>query len=431
MESKGIKIYTLGCYKNQVDSEKLAGKIESAGINAMHTDKFEGNTLIINTCGFIKDAKEESIEVIMQAIEAKKRGRIGRIVVMGCLSERYKKELREEIPEVDAWFGVESIEQIIQWLNLPEYRERRIIRKLANPPHYAYLKIAEGCSRRCSFCAIPNIRGSHRSRPIDEIMEEAEGLASKGVKEIILISQDLTSYGIDLYKKQMITQLVKHLSESNLFPWIRLHYLLPTSFPEDLLHLMATKDNICPYIDIPLQHISERILKSMHRGIDKASTMALIEKFRTLVPHAALRSTFIVGYPGETEKEFDELLNFIHEVRFERMGVFTYSEEEGTPAALLKDDVNEFTKKRRAELLMEIQSEISFEKNESLIGKTMKVLIDRKEEKYFIGRTIYDSPEVDNEVIIDATHTSLQVGQFYPIIIEKADLYETFGKPYK
>ncbi len=429
MESNNIKIYTLGCYKNQVDSEKLAGKIEKSGGEVVHTNKFEGNTFILNTCGFIGDAKEESIEAIMQAIKAKKEGKIRRIVVMGCLSERYKKELEQEIPEVDAWFGVDSFDQISHWLNLPKYQETGIARKLANPSHYAYLKIAEGCSRKCSFCAIPNIRGSHHSRPINEIMDEAQWLASKGVKEIILISQDLTSYGIDLYKKQMITQLVSQLSESHLFPWIRLHYLFPASFPEDLLHLMATHENICPYIDIPLQHISDRILKSMHRGIDKASTIALIEKFRNLMPHAALRSTFIIGYPGETNKEFNELLNFISDVRFERVGVFTYSEEEGTAAALLNDDVDETTKNLRAEKLMEIQSKISLEKNVALIGKTLEVLIDRKEGDYFIGRTRYDSPEIDNEVWVKSTSAQLQIGQFYPVFIERADLYEIYGKP--
>ncbi|HQQ01577.1 MAG TPA: 30S ribosomal protein S12 methylthiotransferase RimO [Bacteroidales bacterium] len=429
MESNNIKIYTLGCYKNQVDSEKLAGKIEKSGGEVVHTDKFEGNTFILNTCGFIGDAKEESIEAIMQAIKAKKEGKIRRIVVMGCLSERYKKELEQEIPEVDAWFGVDSFDQISYWLNLPKYQETGIARKLANPSHYAYLKIAEGCSRKCSFCAIPNIRGSHHSRPINEIMDEAQWLASKGVKEIILISQDLTSYGIDLYKKQMITQLVSQLSESHLFPWIRLHYLFPASFPEVLLHLMATHENICPYIDIPLQHISDRILKSMHRGIDKASTIALIEKFRNLMPHAALRSTFIIGYPGETNKEFNELLNFISDVRFERVGVFTYSEEEGTAAALLNDDVDETTKNLRAEKLMEIQSKISLEKNVALIGKTLEVLIDRKEGDYFIGRTRYDSPEIDNEVWVKSTSAQLQIGQFYPVFIERADLYEIYGKP--
>lgn len=429
MESNNIKIYTLGCYKNQVDSEKLAGKIEKSGGEVVHTGKFEGNTFILNTCGFIGDAKEESIEAIMQAIKAKKEGKIRRIVVMGCLSERYKKELEQEIPEVDAWFGVDSFDQISYWLNLPKYQETAIARKLANPSHYAYLKIAEGCSRKCSFCAIPNIRGLHHSRPINDIMDEAQWLASKGVKEIILISQDLTSYGIDLYKKQMITQLVSQLSESHLFPWIRLHYLFPASFPEDLLHLMAAHENICPYIDIPLQHISDRILKSMHRGINKASTMALLEKFRNLMPHAALRSTFIIGYHGETDKEFNELLNFISDVRFERVGVFTYSEEEGTAAALLNDDVDETTKNLRAEKLMEIQSKISLEKNVALIGKTLEVLIDRKEGDYFIGRTRYDSPEIDNEVWVKPTSAQLQIGQFYPVFIERADLYEIYGKP--
>lgn len=422
-----IRIVTLGCAKNQVDSERLMGRLAKGGFDVGHGLGRKADILIINTCGFIGDAKAESIDAIMDAIKARRQGKVKQVLVMGCLAQRYMQELRQEIPEIDAWFGVNDEKQILEYLGNPYYNGPFPGRLLASPPHYAYLKIAEGCSRQCSFCAIPAIRGRHISRPIPEIMEEARWLARKGVKEILLISQDLTWYGYDTHRQPMITELVRELSDSGLFPWIRLHYLFPAAFPENLLYLMAERDNIVPYLDIPLQHINDRILKSMRRGINKKETLQLIETFRTLLPNAALRTSFIVGYPGETDQEFEELLEFIETMRFERVGVFTYSEEEGTPAASLHDDVPEEVKKERAQRLMELQAQISLEKNQNLVGQTLKVLIDKKEGHYFVGRTMYDSPEVDNEVLIEAENSNASAGQFYDVLIEKADLYELYG----
>ncbi|MGC8865262.1 MAG: 30S ribosomal protein S12 methylthiotransferase RimO [Bacteroidales bacterium] len=427
MAKHKIRIVTLGCAKNQVDSERLLGRLAQGGFDVGHGLGRKADTLIINTCGFIGDAKAESIDAIMDAIQARKQGKVQQIIVMGCLAQRYMQELRQEIPEIDAWFGVNDENQILEYLGNPYYDGPFPGRRLASPSHYAYLKIAEGCSRQCSFCAIPGIRGRHISRPIPEIMEEARWLAQKGVKEILLISQDLTWYGYDTHRQPMITKLVRELSDSGFFPWIRLHYLFPAAFPESLLYLMAERNNIVPYLDIPLQHINDRILKSMRRGIDKKRTLSLIEKFRALLPHAALRTGFIVGYPGETEQEFEELLEFVEETRFERVGVFTYSEEEGTPAASLQDDVPEEVKKERARRLMELQAEISLEKNQNLVGQTLKVLIDKKEGSYFVGRTPYDSPEVDNEVLIEAENSIASPGHFFDVLIEKADLYELYG----
>lgn len=427
MVKSKIRIVTLGCAKNQVDSERLLGRLAQGGFDVGHGLGRKTDTLIINTCGFIGDAKVESIDAIMDAIEARRQGKVKQVIVMGCLAQRYMHELRQEIPEIDAWFGVNDENQILEYLGNPYYNGPFPGRKLASPSHYAYLKIAEGCSRQCSFCAIPAIRGRHVSRPIPEIMEEARWLAHKGVKEILLISQDLTWYGYDTHRRPMITELVRELSDSGLFPWIRLHYLFPAAFPESLLYLMAERNNIVPYLDIPLQHINDRILKSMRRGLDKKETLQLIKKFRTFLPQAALRTGFIVGYPGETEQEFEELLEFVKSTRFERVGVFTYSEEEGTPAASLSDDIPEEVKKERARRLMELQAEISREKNQNLVGQTLKVLIDKKEGPYFVGRTIYDSPEVDNEVLIESENSNASPGQFYDVLIEKADLYELYG----
>jgi ribosomal protein S12 methylthiotransferase len=428
MAKNKIRIVTLGCAKNQVDSERLLGRLAKGGHDVGHGLGRKADTLIINTCGFIGDAKAESIDAIMDALQAREQGKVKQVIVMGCLAQRYLQELKEEIPEVDAWFGVNDEDKILDFIGNPYYEGPFPGRKLASPSHYAYLKIAEGCSRHCSFCAIPGIRGKHVSRPIPEIMEEARWLSQKGVKEILLISQDLTWYGIDSQGKPMITELVRELSDSGLFPWIRLHYLFPAAFPENLLYLMAERDNILPYLDIPLQHISDRILKSMRRGIGKNDTLKLIQKFRDVLPQAALRTSFIVGYPGETQEEFAELLEFIEQTRFERVGVFTYSEEEGTPAAGLSDDVPEEIKKERASLLMERQSEISLEKNQALIGKSMQVLVDKIEGDWYVGRTIYDSPEIDNEVLIPVSQGQLQTGSFYTVFIEKADLYELFGQ---
>ncbi|NLH53417.1 MAG: 30S ribosomal protein S12 methylthiotransferase RimO [Bacteroidales bacterium] len=431
MAKNKIRIVTLGCAKNQVDSERLLGRLAKGGHDVGHGLGRKADTLIINTCGFIGDAKAESIDAIMDALQAREQGKVKQVIVMGCLAQRYLNELKTEIPEVDAWFGVNDEEKILEFLGNPYYDGPFPGRRLASPPHYAYLKIAEGCSRQCSFCAIPGIRGKHISRPISEIMEEARWLAHKGVKEILLISQDLTWYGIDTHGKPMIADLVKELSDSGLFPWIRLHYLFPAAFPDSLLLLMADRSNIVPYLDIPLQHISDRILTSMRRGIGKKNTLRLIDRFREILPHAALRTSFIVGYPGETEKEFEELLEFIQLTRFERVGVFTYSEEENTPAAGLADDVAEEVKKERARRLMEVQSEISLEKNNALVGKVLQVLIDKKEGEWFIGRSPFDSPEVDNEVLLPAADNELQIGEFYQVLVEKADLYELYGSVIK
>lgn len=424
-----VHIVTLGCSKNQVDSEKLLQKIAKGGMQVKHGMGRKADTLIINTCGFVGDAKAESVEAIMEAIKARDAGKIKRILVMGCLAMRYRDELVKEIPEVDAWFGVDEEAEIVRWLGLQCNSQRFEGRKLSTPSHYAYLKIAEGCSRQCSFCAIPGIRGKHISRHPDEIMEEAKWLASKGVKELLLISQDLTYYGMDTFRKPMITDLLRQLSDSGLFRWIRLHYLFPAAFPPDLTELMAERDNICPYIDIPLQHISDRILKSMKRGAGKDETLRLIAHFREKLPHAAIRTSFIVGYPGETEAEFEELLGFIKDVRFERVGVFAYSEEDGTPAARLKDDVPEAVKKQRAARLMELQSDISLEKNQALVNQVLEVIIDRKENDWVIGRTIFDSPEVDNEVLIPLEGSNFKPGDLLRIMVNRAGLYEIYGLP--
>lgn len=418
-------IVTLGCSKNTVDSENLLGQLKAGNIAVTHQSaKDDFDTVVINTCGFIGDAKQESIDTILRFIEAKNEGKIKKIVVMGCLSERYKAELQAEMPEIDAWYGVNDLAKITADLGADFKKDLLGERVLTTPSHYAYLKIAEGCNRSCSFCAIPLIRGKHLSRSIEDIMAEAQSLAAKGVKEVLLISQDLTYYGVDRYQKQMITELVRQLSDSGLFEWIRLHYLFPTSFPDGLLSLMAERENICKYIDIPLQHISDRILKSMRRGTTKAETLALIKRFRTELPKAALRTAFIVGYPGETRAEFDELLQFVSEAKFDRVGVFTYSHEEDTHAYHFEDNVSEDVKRARAAKLMEVQAGIALANNQHYVGQTHKVLIDRLEGEFYVGRTQFDSPEVDNEVLLKARDGKLQMGSFYQAKIQSADTYD-------
>lgn len=420
-----INIVTLGCSKNTVDSENLLGQLKAGNIAATHqSTKDDFDTVVINTCGFIGDAKQESIDTILRFAEAKNEGKIKKIVVMGCLSERYKAELQAEMPEIDAWYGVNDLAKITADLGADYKKELLGERVLTTPSHYAYLKIAEGCNRSCSFCAIPLIRGKHHSRSIEDIMAEAQSLAAKGVKEVLLISQDLTYYGVDRYQKQMITELVRQLSDSGLFEWIRLHYLFPTSFPDGLLSLMAERENICKYIDIPLQHISDRILKSMRRGTTKAETLALIKRFRSELPNAALRTAFIVGYPGETRAEFDELLQFVSEAKFDRVGVFTYSHEEDTHAYHFEDNVSEDVKRARAAKLMEVQAGIALANNQHYVGQTHKVLIDRLEGEFYVGRTQFDSPEVDNEVLLKAQDGKLQIGSFYQAKIHSADTYD-------
>jgi ribosomal protein S12 methylthiotransferase len=422
---KKINIITLGCSKNTVDSEVLMGKLLSSKFSVTH--EAEGNkfhTVIINTCGFIKDSKQESIDAIIEFAEAKRKGIIKKLYVTGCLSERYRDALRDEIPEVDGIFGVHELDEILKELSAE--KTDIIDRELTTPSHYAYFKIAEGCDRKCSFCSIPLIRGKHVSKSIEDLLSEADYLAKKKVKELILISQDLSYYGIDLNKKRQITELVRKLSDTGKFDWIRLHYLFPTGFPLDLLDLMNERENICKYIDIPLQHISDRILSSMNRGTSKAETIKLIETIRKKVPGVAIRTAFIVGYPGETKKEFEELKLFVKELEFERLGLFTYSHEEGTPAHTLKDSVSEIAKRSRYDELMELQSEISLKNNKKHIGQSLKVLIDRKEDDYFIGRTEFDSPEIDNEVVISSK--DLRIGNFYNVNITDADYYDLFAE---
>ncbi len=426
-KKKKLLVVNLGCSKNLVDSEVIMRQAELSGIDVRFESAEEGvDAVLINTCGFIADAKEESIETIMNFAEAKTEGMIGKLFVMGCLSQRYRDVLTREIPEVDAFFGVDEFKNVVQALDGKWQADKTHERCLTTPPHYAYLKIAEGCDRKCSFCAIPMIRGKHISRSMEDILKEAEHLSNQGVKELILISQDLTYYGVDLYKKQMLTELVRRLSDSNLFEWIRLHYTYPTAFPLDLLDLMRERENICNYIDIPLQHISTKILKSMKRGIDKQGTEQLMKAFRKKLPGAAVRTAFIVGYPGETEKEFNELKNFISESNFERVGIFLYSEEENTSAALLKDNVPEDIKEERMEEIMELQQEISLKLNQQKVGLKLKCLIDRKEGDFYVGRTEYDSPEVDNEVLI--LGDDIEIGSFYNIKITKADFFDIYGE---
>lgn len=422
-----IRVVTLGCAKNTVDSEVLMGQLRLNNIRVLRDgEKGREDSVIINTCGFINDAKEESIETILGFIEAKKQGKLKQVYVMGCLSERFKKPLQNEIPEVDEYFGVRDLSEIVIRMGAGYRKELLGERYLTTPNHYAYLKIAEGCDRSCSFCAIPGIRGKHISRSIEDILDEAEKLAAQGVKELLLISQNLTYYGIDLYKKQMLPELVSRLSELKLFTWIRLHYLFPTTFPDELLPVMVSRPDVCNYIDIPLQHISDRILKSMRRGVDKQGTLDLLAKFRLKLPDAAVRTAFIVGYPGETEEEFEELKSFIREAKFDRVGVFTYSHEEDTHAFGLVDDVPAEIKQSRADEIMEIQQAISLELNKQKISKSLKVIIDRQEGEYFIGRTEFDSPEVDNEVLIKCT-TKLKIGEFYTAKITEVDAFDLYA----
>lgn len=422
-----INVLTLGCPKNLVDSEKLMGRLQVMGADVQHGSSRKADVLIINTCGFIQDAKEESIEAILSAVKQKQRGRFVKVVVMGCLSERYMQELREEIPEVDRFYGVNDLEQIVSDLNKASRLQLHSERLLTTPPHYAYLKIAEGCDRTCSFCAIPMIRGKNISVPIETHLQEANVLAAKGVKELILVAQDLTWYGLDIYRKRMLAPLLEKLAGVNGIEWIRLHYAYPAAFPRDVPDVMASNSNICKYLDIPFQHISDDLLASMRRGINKQETYHLIETIRKKVPGIALRTSLMTGYPGETEKHFEELKEFVKAARFERMGVFTYSEEEGTRAASLADVVPQSAKDERAAELMEIQQGISEEINAGRIGKTYKVLIDNKEADFYTGRTEYDSPEIDNEVLIEAQGLNIDIGKFCNVRITKADAFDLYG----
>ena len=422
-----INVITLGCSKNIYDSEIIIKQLEASKKNVVHEEN--GNIVVINTCGFINNAKQESIDTILEQIEYKQIGIVDKVYVTGCLSERYKNDLEKEIPDVDQYFGTTDLPQLLKVLEADYKHELVGERILTTPKHYAYLKIAEGCDRPCSFCAIPLMRGKHRSTPIEKLIDQAKNLAKNGVKELILIAQDLTYYGLDLYKERRLAQLLSALSKLDGIEWIRLHYAFPTGFPEDVLEVMRNESKICNYLDIPLQHISDKILKSMRRGTNKEKTTSLIKRFRELVPDIVLRTTLIVGYPGETDKDFEILKKWVKEMRFERLGCFKYSHEEDTHAYLLKDDVPEELKQKRLNEIMEIQSEIAFNNNEKLVGKVFKCLIDRKEGTNFIGRTFMDSPDVDNEVVIDAKKFYLKLGEFVSIRIIGANNYDLVGIP--
>ncbi|MCX7547591.1 30S ribosomal protein S12 methylthiotransferase RimO [Xanthomarina sp. F1114] len=424
LKKNKINVVTLGCSKNVYDSEVLMGQLKASGKEVVHEE--EGNIVVINTCGFINNAKEESINTILNFMQKKEDGDVDKVFVTGCLSERYKPDLQKEIPNVDQYFGTTELPGLLKALGA-DYKHELIGERLTTTPkNYAYLKIAEGCDRPCSFCAIPIMRGKHRSTPIEEIVIEAEKLAANGVKELILIAQDLTYYGLDLYKKRNLAELLEALVKVDGVEWIRLHYAFPTGFPMDVLDVMNREPKVCNYLDIPLQHISDHILKSMRRGTTKEKTTKLLKEFRQVVPEMTIRTTLIVGYPGETEADFEELKQWVSDMRFERLGCFTYSHEENTHAYNLEDDVPEDVKQDRANQIMEIQSQISWELNQAKIGQTFKVVIDRKEGEYFIGRTEFDSPDVDNEVLIDATKTYLKTGEFATVKVTEAadfDLY--------
>ena len=425
---KNVRVVTLGCSKNLVDSEVLMRQLEAGGFKLVPESSVENeHIVVINTCGFINDAKEESIETILRYAQARKKGKIENLFVMGCLSQRYKKELADEIHEVDGFFGVSELPAILKAVGADYQKELLGERHLTTPSHFAYLKISEGCDRTCSFCAIPLIRGKHQSKTIEEIVAEAKFLASNGVKELLLIAQDLTYYGLDIYKSRSLALLLKELVKIEEIVWIRLHYAFPAGFPESILEIMATEPKICKYLDIPLQHISDKILKSMNRNHDATQTMQLINRIREKVPGIALRTTMIVGYPGETESDFKKLKEFVREVGFERLGVFTYSAEENTTAYALPDDVSDDIKQQRANEIMEIQEQISLELNKSRIGETLEVIIDRLEGGFWVGRSQFDSPEVDNEILIPEENI-LTPGQFYAVKITGAEAFDLFGE---
>ncbi len=426
LKNNKINVVTLGCSKNVYDSEVLMGQLKANGKEVVHEE--EGNIVVINTCGFINNAKEESVNTILEFMQKKEAGDVDKVFVTGCLSERYKPDLQKEIPDVDQYFGTTELPSLLKALGA-DYKHELIGERLTTTPkNYAYLKIAEGCDRPCSFCAIPLMRGKHRSKPIEELVVEAQKLAANGVKELILIAQDLTYYGLDLYKKRNLAELLKALVKVEGIEWIRLHYAFPTGFPLDVLEVMKSEPKICNYLDIPLQHIADDILKSMRRGTTHEKTTRLLQQFREAVPQMAIRTTLIVGYPGETEAHFQELKQWVSDMRFERLGCFTYSHEENTHAYNLEDDVPEDVKQHRANEIMELQSQISWELNQSKIGETYKVVIDRKEGNYFVGRTEFDSPDVDNEVLIDASKTYLKTGDFYNVKINDAADFDLYGE---
>ena len=425
-----VNIITLGCSKNTVDSEVLLSQLKANDVQAFHErEKDDCNIIIVNTCGFIDKAKQESIDTILNYAEAKSNGEIEKLYVTGCLSHRYKDELQQEIPEVDAWFGTMELPAILKRFNADYKHELLGERMLSTPAHYAYLKISEGCNRTCSFCAIPLMRGQHVSRTIEDLVKEAQYLASVGVKEIMLIAQELTYYGLDIYKKRALSDLLKELDKVEGIEWIRLHYAYPSKFPLDVIETIRDSKHICRYLDMPLQHASDNMLKAMNRQITLEETKELITNIRNIIPNITLRTTMLVGFPGETEEDIDALCAFVEWAKFDRLGVFTYSHEEGTSGYALNDDISAEVKAERAARVMEVQEEISIAKNATKVGSTQRVLIDRIEGGFFIGRTAADSPEVDNEVLIDASAHYLRVGDFANIHISRAESFDLYGEP--
>lgn len=446
LKKNKVNVITLGCSKNVYDSEVLMGQLKANNFTVEHeAEDSDASIVIINTCGFIENAKQESINTIIEYAEAKQRGLVDKVYVTGCLSERYKPELAKEIPNIDEYFGTHDLPRLLKILNADYKHELIGERVLTTPQHFAYFKVSEGCDRPCSFCAIPLMRGKHVSIPMEQLIDNAKTLAKKGTKELILIAQDLTYYGLDLYKKRNLAELLEKLSDVDGIEWIRLHYAFPQGFPLDALDVIKNTEKICKYLDMPLQHISDNMLKSMRRGTTKQRTIDLVNKIRETIPGIAIRTTLITGYPGETEKDFEEMMQWVEETKFERLGVFAYSHEENTHAYLLKDDVPAKVKQQRAEDIMELQRGISYDLNQKHIGNTYKVLIDRKEGDYFIGRTEYDSPEVDNEVLISASvppmrkggsggsekkeEIYLRIGDFASIKITEASEYDLVGEP--
>lgn len=423
-----VEVITLGCSKNLVDSEQLMGQLEANDFKVTHESGEAGaHVVIINTCGFIDRAKEESIETILEYAAEKKAGRIERLLVTGCLSQRYRDDLRKEIPEVDDWFGTMELPLLLERLQADYKHELLGERVSVTPSHYAYLKISEGCNRTCAFCAIPLMRGAHRSKPIEELVKEAQFLARNGTRELILIAQELSYYGLDIYKKRALADLLRALAGVAGIEWIRLHYAYPGKFPLDVLDVMREEEKVLPYLDMPLQHASDPVLKRMRRQITRSETEQLLDTIRAKVPGIHIRTTLLVGFPGESEEDFDELMDFVQKQQFDRLGVFTYSHEENTAAWDLQDDVPTEIKNERAARLMELQSGISFEKNKAKIGTVQQVLFDRKEGDWFIGRTAYDSPEVDNEVLVDAKNQYLRIGDFADIVITDANEFDLYG----
>ena len=430
LKKNKVNVVTMGCSKNLYDSEVMMAQLKANKFEVEHESKIgDSSIVIINTCGFIENAKEESINTILDFVDAKKDGLVEKVYVSGCLSERYKDQLEEEIPDVDAYFGTKDLPNILRTLNADYKHELVGERLLTTPNHYAYLKIAEGCDRPCSFCAIPLMRGKHRSTPIEDLVTNAKSLAKKGVKEIMLIAQDLTYYGLDLYKKRALAELLKELCKVDGIEWIRLHYAFPAGFPMDVIEVMKQEKKICNYLDIPLQHGSTKVLKAMRRGTNREKTTQLIHDIRSIIPNIAIRTTLIAGYPGESEEDFQEMYDWVEEMKFERLGIFTYSHEENTHAYKFDDNVPPKIKKERADSIMELQSGISYELNQKKVGKKYRVLIDRAEDNFFIGRSEFDSPEVDNEVLIEKnSNTYCRIGDYVDVKILKVDHFDLYAE---